>query len=176
MAVPGKGYRFVGRIQEPAAQETRHGANPLVGRVREIAALQASLAKAVAGHQGFVMISGEAGIGKSRLIEELIIIAERGGAEVLIGHCVDPEESAPYLPFVEVLEVCVDRAETSVDLREAAWRGRAQELAHLIPKISRTLPDLATQSLDLPVPEAQQSCSKVITTSLRVWRKKNLSS
>ena len=155
VAVPGKGYRFVGRIQEPAAQETRHGANPLVGRVREIAALQASLAKAVAGHQGFVMISGEAGIGKSRLIEELIIIAERGGAEVLIGHCVDPEESAPYLPFVEVLEVCVDRAETSVDLRKLLGE-EGPELAHLIPKISRTLPDLATQSLDLPVPEAQQ--------------------
>ena len=155
VAVPGRGYRFVGRIHEPEAQETRHGAEPLVGRVREVAALQASLAKAVAGHQGFVMISGEAGIGKSRLTEELIILAERDGMEVLIGHCVDPEESAPYLPFVEVLDVCVDRAETSADLRRLLGE-EGPELAHLIPKISRTLPDLATKSLHLPAPEAQQ--------------------
>ncbi len=155
LAMPGRGYRFVGRIHEPGTPEPRHSPSPLVGRVREIAKLRASLANAVAGQEQFVMICGEAGIGKSRLTEELIFQAQRNGVDVLIGHCVDPEASAAYLPFVEVLDVCVDRVATGDDLRKLLGE-EGPELAHLIPRISRTLPDLATKSLDLPAPKAQQ--------------------
>ena len=142
LAVPGRGYRFVARIREPG--EPREGLSPLVGRVREMALLRESLAKAVAGHEGLVMISGEAGVGKSRLIEEVIAEARGNRMDVLIGHCVDPEESAPYLPFVEVLDLCVERAATSDDLRRVLGE-EGPELARLVPRISRILPDLAIQ-------------------------------
>src|SRR5688572_28381343 len=56
---------------------------PVVGRETELARLFAALAEAAAGHGGVVMVSGEAGIGKTRLLEELSERAEHQGAVVV---------------------------------------------------------------------------------------------
>jgi len=77
---------------------------PLVARAAEIARLRASLARAEAGSAGAVIVSGDAGIGKSRLLEELGRAAEARDALVLSGRCLDVGETGlPYLPFVEIL-------------------------------------------------------------------------
>jgi DNA-binding CsgD family transcriptional regulator len=66
--------------------------------------LRASLARAEAGAATAVLVSGDAGVGKSRLLEELGRAAETRDAMVLSGRCLDVGETGlPYLPFVEVL-------------------------------------------------------------------------
>jgi DNA-binding CsgD family transcriptional regulator/tetratricopeptide (TPR) repeat protein len=66
--------------------------------------LRAALAQAEAGTASAVLASGDAGVGKSRLFGELGREAERRGALVLSGRCLDVGETGlPYLPFVEAL-------------------------------------------------------------------------
>ncbi|HEX4725179.1 MAG TPA: AAA family ATPase [Pseudonocardiaceae bacterium] len=77
---------------------------PLVARAAEMARLRASLARAEAGAAGAVLVSGDAGVGKSRLLAELGQYAEARDVLVLSGRCLDVGETGlPYLPFVEVL-------------------------------------------------------------------------
>ncbi|MGN6757421.1 MAG: BREX system ATP-binding domain-containing protein, partial [Thermomicrobiales bacterium] len=76
---------------------------PLVGREREQANLRAALARALTGHGSLVLISGEAGIGKTALAETLCQEATDQGARVLIGRCYDLSETPPYGPWREAL-------------------------------------------------------------------------
>ncbi|MGB8384470.1 MAG: AAA family ATPase [Dermatophilaceae bacterium] len=76
---------------------------PLVGREAELARLSAA-AGIPAGRGGLVVMAGDAGIGKSRLLAQLESDAVAAGWVSLVGHCVGQAGSAlPYLPFVEVL-------------------------------------------------------------------------
>ncbi|MEU6081871.1 AAA family ATPase [Streptomyces sp. NPDC047108] len=77
---------------------------PLVGRGVEMDRLRAAVRRAAGGSSGAVLIAGEAGVGKTRLVEELAAYAREAGAVVLSGRCVDVGEAGlPYLPFVEAL-------------------------------------------------------------------------
>jgi hypothetical protein len=64
---------------------------PFVGREGELAALTADLDTAGAGHGGVVLLSGEPGVGKTRLAEELAAQATARGALVLWGRCWEGE-------------------------------------------------------------------------------------
>ncbi|HUZ15275.1 MAG TPA: adenylate/guanylate cyclase domain-containing protein, partial [Gaiellaceae bacterium] len=75
----------------------------LVGRARELATGREAL-EAVRGGRGAVLVvSGDAGIGKSRLLHELRTTAERGGIRWLEGRCVSYGESLPYWPIRDLL-------------------------------------------------------------------------
>lgn len=75
---------------------------PLVARDRELDRLRAALAKAGEGVAGAVLLAGDAGVGKTRLIDELAAGAE--DTLVLMGRCLDAGETGlPYLPFAEAL-------------------------------------------------------------------------
>ncbi|MFG2191038.1 helix-turn-helix transcriptional regulator [Streptomyces sp. NPDC048639] len=85
---------------------------PLVGRGVEMDRLRAALRRAAGGSSGAVLIAGEAGVGKTRLVEELAAYARDAGAVVLSGRCVDVGEAGlPYLPFVEALAQVRDLGE-----------------------------------------------------------------
>ncbi|ALG07080.1 hypothetical protein AOZ06_09210 [Kibdelosporangium phytohabitans] len=77
---------------------------PLVGREDELAALRAAMASAAGGRAGAVLVAGDAGVGKTRLLTELVAAARSGGTTVFTGRCLDVDEAGlPYLPFVEAL-------------------------------------------------------------------------
>ncbi len=78
----------------------RFGAE-LVGREREMGLLGEHLDRAIAGHGGFVLVAGEAGIGKTRLVMELARVGEERGARYVSGRCIFREGSLPYHPFIE---------------------------------------------------------------------------
>ncbi|QIK62857.1 AAA family ATPase [Leucobacter viscericola] len=80
----------------------------LVGRDRELARLREQFREALNGQAGAVLVSGEAGIGKSRLVNELAD-AVRGEADVITGHCIDLGNAAtPYGPLVGALRALVE--------------------------------------------------------------------
>lgn len=77
---------------------------PFVGRGAEIARLDEALGRARAGDPHAVLVAGEAGVGKTRLLTEATSLAADAGMTVLVGHCVDlGEVGLPYFPFTEML-------------------------------------------------------------------------
>ena len=111
-------------------------ASPWVGRHATLRRLRALAERAVAGEAGLVFVSGEGGIGKTRLIAEL---AHRmPGFQVLYGRC-DEEELYPFGPWVDMLRPHLARM-PQPELAELV-RG-APELARLLPEIQERLPDL----------------------------------
>lgn len=103
----------------------------LVGRERELAILGAALAPVRAGFGSFVEIVGDAGIGKSRLLEELE--AEASDLALVGGSCEQYESSTPYFAFRGVL-----RSILEVQLNGSA----AANTAALSARIASVAPDL----------------------------------
>jgi DNA-binding CsgD family transcriptional regulator len=81
--------------------DSPHG-SLLVGRDREFRALHESLAAALGGRGRLVLMSGEAGVGKTALAEALCAEAASRGALTLIGRCYDLTETPPYDPWIQV--------------------------------------------------------------------------
>jgi predicted ATPase len=75
----------------------------LVGREDEITYLKKLLDDAILGKGRIVFISGEAGIGKTRLVEELVSYAQDMGVLFIQGRCLYREGADPYLPFLDAL-------------------------------------------------------------------------
>ncbi len=80
-----------------------HGRRAVVGREREQILLREALDEALAGHGSLVLVSGEAGIGKTTLVEWLAAGAVDVGCLVLQGGCYDLTTTPPYGPWLEAL-------------------------------------------------------------------------
>ncbi|MCX6650714.1 MAG: AAA family ATPase [Methanomassiliicoccales archaeon] len=74
----------------------------MVGREGEFEKFQSQLAQVISGRGSTIFIYGEAGIGKTRLVEELGKFCDITGSKMLIGHCL-PGAPTPYLPFMEAM-------------------------------------------------------------------------
>jgi DNA-binding NarL/FixJ family response regulator len=114
---------------------------PFVGRKRELAALEGRLDGVDRGAGGVVLIAGEPGIGKTRLVLELAGRVRPRGCLVLFGRAYESEGMPPYLPFVEALREHV-RAQPLSELRARLGEGAA-DVALIVPEIRGRLPDLA---------------------------------
>ena len=76
---------------------------PLVGRSTEMAALLSAVDEAKTRRAGAILLSGDAGVGKTRLLDEVATGAHERGFGVLVGHCTDfGDAGLPYLPFTEI--------------------------------------------------------------------------
>jgi DNA-binding SARP family transcriptional activator/predicted ATPase len=124
----------------------RDGAAVFVGRRRELDQLDAVLADAQRGRGRLVLLSGDAGIGKSRLADELATRARRAGARVLWGRCWEAGGAPAYWPWVQALRTYVREAEPGT-LRAQLGNG-APDVAHLVPEVRELFPDLP-EPLDL---------------------------
>ena len=93
------------RVSVPAVKidDVPRPTGPLIGRSVELAALQQRLDDATdARGSGAVVLSGDAGVGKTRLLGELARRADAGGLITLIGHCIDfGDVGMPYVAFSE---------------------------------------------------------------------------
>jgi DNA-binding CsgD family transcriptional regulator len=74
----------------------------LIGRERERALLGESLDRALTGNGCLVLVGGEAGIGKTTLVDDLALLAARRGALILRGHCYALTTTPPYGPWIEI--------------------------------------------------------------------------
>ena len=110
----------------------------LVGRQEELFQLEGALLSANRGDGRFVLLAGEAGIGKTRLATELTRRARKLGCAALWGSCSEVELSLPYLPFVEAIGNHLserDPAAVRADLGPMA-----AELSQLFPQLGEGLP------------------------------------
>jgi transcriptional regulator with XRE-family HTH domain len=85
-----------------------HTGLPFVGRQTELDALLAMLGAAREGNGGLALVSGEPGIGKTRLVLEVAEHAQAQGWRVLFGRATDVEGAPAYLPIVEALRTYAD--------------------------------------------------------------------
>ncbi|GAA1982364.1 helix-turn-helix transcriptional regulator [Isoptericola halotolerans] len=77
---------------------------PLISREHQVAGFRRSLDRAAAGEPGVLVVGGDAGVGKTRLVTHLAAVAAEAGGRVVVAHCVDLGEiGIPYLPFTEAL-------------------------------------------------------------------------
>jgi len=107
----------------------------LVGRSGQLKALEAALAQAGRGGSPAVMIGGEAGVGKSRLVREFAGRARGAGARVLTGGCLElGADSVPFAPFIAVLRGLV-RDLGAAGVAGLLPGGSAGELARLLPEL-----------------------------------------
>jgi len=106
----------------------------LVGRAAEAAQLWAAFERAQAGSPATVVVAGEAGVGKTRLVTELLARARAQEALALAGGCLDVGEGVvAYAPLAEALRSlggAVDPAEL-----ERVLGGARAELARLVPEL-----------------------------------------
>jgi DNA-binding CsgD family transcriptional regulator len=104
---------------------------PFVGRSSELETLRSLLPRAPGEGRRLVLVGGEPGSGKSRLVREFTRDASTEEAVILYGAC-DAVVRAPYGPFAEALEHLADTFELE-DLRAAVGAG-AGELTRLLPE------------------------------------------
>jgi DNA-binding CsgD family transcriptional regulator/tetratricopeptide (TPR) repeat protein len=115
---------------------------PFAGRTAELETLRTLMPRAEGEGRRVVLLGGEPGSGKSRLVREFAGEAAADGALVLYGAC-DAVVRTPYGPFVEALEHLARTTDPS-ELRQALGTGGGE--------LVRLLPDLALRIGDLPPP------------------------
>jgi tetratricopeptide (TPR) repeat protein len=124
------------------AGSRRAGATPLVGRSRELARLRVAIDDAIGGHGGVVFVTGEPGIGKTRLVAEASVLAKDAGTRVAWGTCV--ADAPPYWPWRQVLraagldEETLDTGEASAD--EGARFRLFETIAERLHDVARAQP------------------------------------
>jgi DNA-binding SARP family transcriptional activator len=116
------------------------GQMPFVGREDEYARLAASVKKAVDGNGGLAIISGRAGIGKTRFVHKVLGYARQLGASTLEGRGFELERALSYQPFVQALRSYMPTADPQ-HLREVPGIWLA-ETSTLLPELSGLFPDL----------------------------------
>ncbi|WP_063747251.1 helix-turn-helix transcriptional regulator [Streptomyces ipomoeae] len=132
--------------------ESRSVSPVFVGRADELEVLHEALARAAGegpaqapggggaggtgGEPQALLLGGEAGVGKTRLVEEFAAAAERAGAVVALGGCVEiGADGLPFAPFSTALRALYRRLPTELI---AAAAGQEQELARLLPELGET--------------------------------------
>ena len=117
----------------------RRGGSPvLVGRAAEMAALGAAFDAVRQGGPAALLIGGEAGVGKTRLIGEFAAEARAAGARLLIGGCLElGADGLPFGPFTAMLRELVREigADALVGLLPGSDRA-TRELARLLPELA----------------------------------------
>ncbi|MDH4192427.1 MAG: AAA family ATPase, partial [Betaproteobacteria bacterium] len=126
---------------------------PLVGRNNEYGLLIGLISRLTAGTGYTVLIEGEPGIGKSRLLREVTRYAHAQNLPTLTANCYEIERAMPYQPVVDLVTRALERV-SSAALRTLAPVSLA-ELAALVPEIGERFPDLPQLSNDFP--EARQA-------------------
>ena len=158
VTVPARGYRFVAEIRRPKLSRTEQFRSrplgPMVGRDCELATLLCGLDDAASRRGRLFLISGEPGVGKTRLADEVAATAAGKRMAILVGHCSEHLDSVPYLPFVEILESIIDSA-ASPDALRVQLGDEAPELTRLLPKLRNVLRDLPPP-LDLSPVQARR--------------------
>jgi oligopeptide transport system substrate-binding protein len=154
LAIPYKG-----RASLPVQRTYQFTHLPFTGRGDEHARLVAWWERARRGGGRLALVEGEAGVGKTRLVEEMLHYAEAQGAVILRGRCYEFGTGVPYQPIAEALCIYLRETETQgpgdKEKRRKGEKEKGRKVA-LSPvwltELSRLLPELRQMYPDLPEP------------------------
>ena len=164
-AEPLAAYRVSGESLAEARFEARHtaGLTPLVGREEEIALLLRRWQQASEGEGQVVLLSGEPGIGKSRIARELQARLESGLHVRLLYQCSPHHTTSPLHPLIEQLERAAgfagdDPPEASLDKLEALLARGTDRLDYAVPLVAALLGITTGERYALPelTPQGQK--------------------
>jgi len=119
----------------------------LVGRTAEFSKLKAAFENALSSRSCVVALQGEAGVGKTRLMQELAAHAQSKGAVVLYGTA---EDGLPYAAWIDAARQYV--AQAPAELLRRALGPRASEFVRLVPDVAAKLGNISRSE---PVEEQQ---------------------
>ncbi len=168
--VRGRGYRFVAEVRHsegspPASPGGRHapttstsrGVEPFLGREQIMGRLTDALNEARGGRGRLVLLTGEAGIGKTRCASELANVARNSGLGVWVGRSVAGGGAPAFWPWIQILRAaCADRRVT------------APERASMERVLTRLLPR------NLPAEERSRSAAPLHSDASRFWLSEEL--
>ena len=117
----------------------------LIGRGLQFEALQNVLAEVAAGHGRCMLLSGEAGVGKSRLLREFRREAENSGLNVLQGNCFENDTAIPFAPLTDALRRFFGAQSEPADVINK-FESLTPELVKLLPELTQTLPNITPTS------------------------------
>jgi DNA-binding CsgD family transcriptional regulator/tetratricopeptide (TPR) repeat protein len=123
---------------------------PFIGRARDLQSLHVAWADVLTGEGGLVLLSGEAGIGKSRLAGHFAAQARAEGARVLWGRCWEVGGAPAYWPWIQALRDLVSDLDAEALTR--AVGGSGPVLAQLLPELRERMPGVG-----LPQPASAES-------------------
>jgi DNA-binding CsgD family transcriptional regulator/tetratricopeptide (TPR) repeat protein len=137
-----------------------------VGRVAELRRLREALDHAGDRHATTRLVAGDAGIGKTRLVDEFLAEARAGGAVVVRGESLPLGDAGlPYAPFVAVLRG-LTRSLPPAQLDRVIGHGRA-ELAHLLPDLGSAASATSPPESSMAVSGAKARLFEVVLGTLR---------
>src|SRR5688572_20595735 len=172
-------YQVLGRssINTRFEARSRHGLTPFVGRGDELAVLDRALAEAMSGRLRSISVVGDAGVGKTRLVQESVRTSAAAGCAILRGYCDDYRTAEPLQPFRQILRaICklssgllaplsIDELERSIqdDPDLVSVRSELVRAASLV-LAGRLTPDLR-QTAAAGVPEAIRDLLSALAAS-----------
>lgn len=143
--VHGLGYRFIAEVGHPAPDAPHPAAARMddlfVGRRAALRTMQAALESATAGRGVLVLLSGEAGIGKSRTAELLLDRASRLRIRPRIGRCREEMGAPPLWPWIQILRQEVE--DLGAPRMRELMGAEGPDIAHLVPELSELAPGIA---------------------------------
>lgn len=150
------------RVDDNRRVSTRVLSPVLVGRQNELSELEDALLAANRSDGRFVLLGGEAGIGKTRLSRELARRAGKLHCAVLWGSCSEAELPLPYLPFVEAIGARLDEQDPEAIRVELG--ARVAELAQIFPQLRE-----GPQPSAAGDPEAKLRLFEAVVGLLDLW-------
>ncbi len=148
--VRGRGYRFVVEVASTggppirSSEPSQKQGKTFVGRQAELDSLAAGLARALSGVPQTFLLLGEAGIGKTRLVDEFARQSEERGARALVGRCREDAGAPAFWPWVQILRSHIE-LDSKIALKHLG--PQAAVIFQILPELSRSFPDL------VPLPE-----------------------
>ncbi len=133
----------------------------LIGRKQPVDALQRLLKQTLGGTGRVVLIAGEAGIGKSRLVAEVKAAAVPAGMRILQGTFFEPDHALPYAALLDLFRrmfVASSSAEIARDVGSAG-----PELVKLLPDLALHLPDPVTPTPSLEPEQEKRRLIEMLT-------------
>jgi DNA-binding SARP family transcriptional activator len=125
-----------------SAEALARAAPPLIGRQAERERLRAALGQMLDDGGHVVLVTGEAGIGKSRLIQEFAGDAAARGVRTVLGRCHETEQALPLHPWIDALRG--ERPALDVSIRERLGAAASVQLGRVFPELLDSGDDPAT--------------------------------
>ncbi len=142
---------------------------PLVGREVEMGLLIERYQRARSGQAQVVLLEGEAGIGKSRLVRDFLRWASAHEGDVLSGRAFEVGGRLPYQPLIDALRPRLDLENAPEDLLADVWLA---ELGRLLPELRERYPDLPAPSQEEQ--QARPQLFEAVTRLLQAWAARRL--